>query len=417
MRNIFSAFRVPQFICHFFCAMAVALPLAGCGGGGGGGSSGGGGTDQFSSQNNVVSGTVAVGQPVANARVEVVSLYEAKQYYGLPVKEAMTDASGRYSIDMGNLRPPFLVAVYNGKDTTFDVLNSISAKAGIVNVTPLTDLLLSQLVPKSQDDSAFSLSDAYLLANVTEQQIADAQAKVVAYLRTRPDKYVAGNVTPVDVSMAGNFVTTPFEARAGDKYDDALEAFKTSLMEGENLLGVKEHMLNKNAPIANVDQLDTHYTIRCTGNICGRPDNNVMDGITGPFHAKYALVNALSVQMMYYSAGVRVDCGAAPEVPGLVPGQNILFPGNGRLNINSVLQNGLTLPLLSTRDMWMQVLPFGNGSGQKYISYYYGRTTLDYGNLPGMDWVMEFDTNGRIAGIGVSVPVNGVLRTATCTAI
>ena len=113
------------------------LALAGCGGGGG--SSSGTGTPAASGN---LTGTAATGTAIANATITLVDKA------GNSVSTT-TDSAGQYSLNTSGLTPPFLVKVVtatasqNGyaAGTTFYSV-SADANPSVINVTPLTDLLL-----------------------------------------------------------------------------------------------------------------------------------------------------------------------------------------------------------------------------------------------------------------------------------
>ncbi len=104
-------------------AMALAGSLAVACGGSGGGDGGGGGT---------VHGTAATGAPISSATVTL------KDSVGTPVT-GTTNVDGTFSLAVAGLVPPFLLEVDDGAGT---VLYSVGSAAGVVNVTPFTDLII-----------------------------------------------------------------------------------------------------------------------------------------------------------------------------------------------------------------------------------------------------------------------------------
>ncbi len=108
--------------------LILVIGLVGCGGGGGTTGAGGGAS--------TVSGTAAVGAPLAGA---TITLKDA----GGSAKTVVTDGSGNFSIDTSGLTAPFLVRVGSADNVhTFYSVSAGSGAALTINVTPLTDLIV-----------------------------------------------------------------------------------------------------------------------------------------------------------------------------------------------------------------------------------------------------------------------------------
>ncbi|TAK09091.1 MAG: hypothetical protein EPO39_03120, partial [Candidatus Manganitrophaceae bacterium] len=116
--------RITQsFLALFFL---TALLLQSCGGGGGSSSNPGGNTSSLS-------GTAATGAAVANATITI------KDAAGVS-KSATTGTDGKYTIDVTGMTAPFLVKVDLPGGTA---LYSVGGAAGVVNIHPFTDLIIS----------------------------------------------------------------------------------------------------------------------------------------------------------------------------------------------------------------------------------------------------------------------------------
>src|SRR5512139_3579800 len=117
---------------------SLMICLGACGGGGGGG--------------GVVYGTAAAGAPLPDATVTL------KDATGMAVTDT-TSPDGTYSVPVGGMTPPFLIECDDGAGT---VLFSIRPEgAGIANITPYTDLVISSFYEVHDivlDDTFF---DAY----------------------------------------------------------------------------------------------------------------------------------------------------------------------------------------------------------------------------------------------------------------
>ncbi len=92
----------------------------------------------------MVSGTAAVGAPLAHAQV---SLRDANGQFAL----ADADAVGRFSIDTRGLTAPFLL---KAEDAQGRVLFGAAAGVGQANVTPYSDLLVHQWYAQHGGDAA-----------------------------------------------------------------------------------------------------------------------------------------------------------------------------------------------------------------------------------------------------------------------
>lgn len=188
-------------------ALAVSALLTACGGGGGS-------DTPAAAAGTSLSGTVATGSAVKNAKVEI------KDAKGQLV-EVSTNDNGVYSVDVSKLTAPFLIKASGGilattgKVNSTDLYSVSAAGEQTANITPLTKLLVAQLSNQLPED-AFSKADSVLLnklANKTE--LTAAMNAIVAY--------VAKN-TGVDATTLGNLVTAKLDAvTAGDKHDEMLE--------------------------------------------------------------------------------------------------------------------------------------------------------------------------------------------------
>jgi hypothetical protein len=140
--------------------------LAGCGGGSGGSSTSGGG-----SSTSTVTGTAATGKPIAGA---TITLMDAKDHS----KTLTTNVDGTYTIDVSGMTAPFLLKVSSNNVVLFSVGN----QPGVVNITPLTDLIIKTWYEAQGKsiDSVFSDPMRNPPPTVTEVQvISNAVKKIV----------------------------------------------------------------------------------------------------------------------------------------------------------------------------------------------------------------------------------------------
>jgi hypothetical protein len=187
--------------------------LAACGGGGGGGGSGSSGAPAASA----LSGVAAVGDPIVNADVRLIC---AAGNAPLSVK---TGTTGNWQIILNGQALPCAVqasgGTINGVANT-SVYHSVALKAGTVNVTPLTDLLVANLVGTSSPATWFSSlsGTTAALAAVTQTRVDLALANLNAAFPTLP-LYAVGS----------NPITSVFTPTPGNPHDDMLSALRTAL--------------------------------------------------------------------------------------------------------------------------------------------------------------------------------------------
>ncbi len=157
-----------------------------------------------------VSGTAAVGAPLASAAVTV-------QCATGTAVNTTTTAAGAYTVSLTGQALPCLVTVTSGTPPV--TLRSMAQASGTVNVTPLTDLIVTAAAGTSStawfeaNKGTLGTSLAALAA-----KLPDAKAAIRASLTA------AGYTVP-----AGDFLTAVFEPKAGDSQDDLLEALAAGL--------------------------------------------------------------------------------------------------------------------------------------------------------------------------------------------
>ncbi|MEX0798168.1 MAG: hypothetical protein WD025_01910 [Bacteriovoracaceae bacterium] len=119
-----------------------------------------------------LTGTAATGAPAANAIVRV----NCKTGGDNGLKKGLTDAFGKWSIAMGDCGGPYVVRVKGAAaGKSVDILSVADDEdvGGIVNVTPITHLISSNVLGNADPDTAFSQ-----VANFTKNDIQTAQGKV-----------------------------------------------------------------------------------------------------------------------------------------------------------------------------------------------------------------------------------------------
>jgi len=199
--------------------LLAAVGLTACGGGGGSGSTSAGGSTGTGGSASL-SGTAATGAPIAGATVTLVDS-AGKQVSGT------TDSTGKYSLSPSGLTPPFLVKVVTSSASTQGypagtTFYSVSAEANpsVINVTPLTDLILrtwyaAQSTPVSVTQ-AFSNPTSNPPPSVTDVRVIETVVMSIV----QPVLQANG------VSSTGlDLIASPFAAN-GSGVDAALDAIK-----------------------------------------------------------------------------------------------------------------------------------------------------------------------------------------------
>ena len=113
-------------------AVMLLLSLAACGGGSGGGNGGGGTGGSGGGSTSTVSGVAAVGSPLVGATVTLKDSVGNSQ-------TATTAADGSYSVNVGSLTAPFLLAVNAGSNVLYSYASQGTSTA---NLNPYTAVLL-----------------------------------------------------------------------------------------------------------------------------------------------------------------------------------------------------------------------------------------------------------------------------------
>lgn len=385
---------------------AGTLMLPGCGGGGGGGD---GSTDTAGSRSNLLQGTVATETPMSGVQVEVISTKPTNSS-AYEVRFAITDAEGRYSIDVSNLAAPYLVTVRNVTHPVYSRMSALALTGGRANVTPLTDLLVSQLTQVPQDWRGVDFPEMAVLRSATPQAIKAARDKVASYLLARPGKAVYATTVSVNASAVEDFIGAELRLVSGNAYGDLLQQLSQTLLPGENIYGLREDMLNSGKPALDIQWQEPGY-VYCDGNICGRSPNGGQT-IAQPYLAKFPLVRALQRQLAEKDPLAQLDCGASPAIPGFAPGQNSIVMDGPVVRVNG---NGYSLPLTSlvSSVVFNIALDQSGFVAKKYIRSVTGGTNYVFAD----GWrsiTIFFDTQVKIQSIDFHDWKDGTQRTVSC---
>ncbi len=181
-----------------FCAAVTTTLLAAC--------SGGGSDDGIDGTGFVeISGTAAIGAPIANASVSLKSGKGEK-------KSATTKSNGKFSLDATNLTGPFLLRTRLENGTAF---YSYASGAGVANIHPFTDLVLRNWYKRKGLDINSEFDSGTAATQMpTQAEIDDIEEALKKSLELVLQQY--GLSTTID------FFSTVFEAN-GTGFDNFLD--------------------------------------------------------------------------------------------------------------------------------------------------------------------------------------------------
>jgi len=171
-------------------------------------------------------GTVAIGAPLVGANVNVVCKSGSKI-------TQTTDAKGAWSFVITDQVFPCAVQVTGGNVgtaagiTNTTAYHSVALTEGIVNVTPLTDIVVASLADTATPGAAPSTWFAGLATNATAPLTVITQAAVDTALTNL--KTVLPTLTALQGTKAVNPLTAVFSPAAGDAYDGMLTALSSAM--------------------------------------------------------------------------------------------------------------------------------------------------------------------------------------------
>jgi len=166
-----------------------------------------------------VSGTAAVGSPIINAVIDLRCNGYSKN------AAATTDAQGNWSANVQTANLPCATRLTGGTvnaATNTQTLYSITTGTGanvVVNITPLTDLILAKAVNSSAGNSL----DSWFTGVFFSASLNDAVAKLAASIQSVLDELTAKGYTLPSGTDPFNPFSTSFTAATNNIYDQLLE--------------------------------------------------------------------------------------------------------------------------------------------------------------------------------------------------
>ncbi len=279
--------------------VASILVLPACLGGGGGSSAPAAST---------LNGVAAVGTPIVNGTINVICAA------GSALTSTTTSSTGTWQVTLSDQTLPCAVKVSGGTingSTNPTPYHSLAITAGTVNVTPLTDLMVSNIVGTATPSIWFAgLSTTPTpLSAITQDQVTAALTKLSAAL---------SGLSPLSTN---NPITTTFAPTSGNVSDDMLTALATAMVN----TGVAHSSLLANASAVGFTAPTANFGTALATAFKGTPSGG---GSTTPV---YAL--SLSPSSLTFTSQ-NVGTSSAAQTASLSN------TGSGVLNISSIVATG-----------------------------------------------------------------------------
>lgn len=186
--------------------VAAAVVLTACGGGGD--------STTPAATPSTFGGTAAVGFPIVGAVVKVTCAG------GNALTSQPTSSTGAWQVTLSGQTFPCAAQVTGGtinSVTNTTPYHSIALTTGILNVTPLTDLIVANMARSATLSTWFAALISSALAQIDAAAVTTATNLVQTQL----------NLAQLGTSV--NPMTTPFTPAAGSVMDDTLTALRTAL--------------------------------------------------------------------------------------------------------------------------------------------------------------------------------------------
>jgi hypothetical protein len=256
--------------------ISASLILAGCGGGGGGSS-----TPAPSS----LGGVAAVGYPIVGGAVQVKCAAGA-------ALTTTTSSTGAWQVTLNGQTLPCAVEVSGG--TKNNIANttsyhSIAISAGIVNVTPFTDLMVANLTAQNPSTWFTGLTPALLTA-LTQSNVNTA----LANLRTA--------LSGLTALATINPITTSFSAVPGNTMDDLLAALQLAMSNTSSSYASLLSAASSNSFATVVAALNAALPAAYTSVTAGVPTGS-NPGITGVLPASAAVGASVTISGTNFRQG------------------------------------------------------------------------------------------------------------------
>ena len=372
----------------------VAVFLISCGGG------------SSTPPTSTLSGVAAVGTPIVGGNISVICAA------GSPLS-TNTGTGGAWQVTFSGQTLPCAVEVSDG--TINGVANttnytSIAISAGTINVTPLTDLLVANLVGTATPSTWFAglSSNSAPLASITQTQVNTALTNLSTTL-----------LSGLTQLSANNPITTTFTPISGNVSDDMLTALLTAMTN----TGVPYTTLLGDAstatPITGFNTaLTTAYSQTPSGSVPQAPTGVIASPGNGEVTITWPAVADATSYNIYWSTTTGVTTANGAEITGATnpyiqtgltygtPYYYVVTAVNGNGESTASPQVTATPAVMSNHSVtesWSVTLHIGNGTTITSTTY----TGTETGTLA----ISNDGTYTQINHTGVS----GIAPTRTIT--
>ena len=223
----------------------LSLGLTACGGGGGSSSS-------STSSGSSMSGTAAVGAPIANAKV---TIYDAT---GAVVGTTTTDENGQYAVVVSGGTAPYIVEVVGGVGDSVGKFYAISSAAGTVNVSQVSNAIAASVSPTGDPAGLTSgASSAASNLKTVENAFMSAFSKVLSAFGVSGSLISGTFSTSIDevLDMIGAVILpdgkVELSSSEGQAMPDIMGTFDTNTTLVEHKINVIEKGVVPPSSIAN----------------------------------------------------------------------------------------------------------------------------------------------------------------------
>lgn len=346
-------------------ATAVSFALTACGGGGQPGVVPGAPS---------ISGTVAIGRPLAGATVRLNCIGGGAV--------ATTAPDGSFSVDIpSGVITPCVISVTGTVNGQQIVLHSIAPNPGTVNVTPLTELLTTMLAQQAGMGSVDQLAQQIGTSSSAQQLLSNP--RIITNAEKAVLSLVAANGAAASNSQ--DFLTTPFTANhtGADADLDALQSAGVVDASGVPSSNVQSGAVSMGKQLATNDGVTPNSAATISGSLSGLQTgttialvNNGGDPLGLSANGTFSLLAPVAVGNQY-----AVTVGTQPfwQSCNVTGGSGTASASTSPITVQCEMDNAQVSTIARTADAPYGVA-FDPTSGNLYVADYAGNAILKIGS-------------------------------------
>ena len=367
--------KTPSRLDRWVQASCLAIPIAlvACGG-----------------TSSMLSGTAATGAPVVGGTVSV-------KCAGGPVLTTTTTSAGAWQVGMGGQTLPCKVKVSGGDLPAGQAFHSLAVDLGVVNITPVTDLVVASMAAKAPG-TWFDDDTPAEYQKITAAAVNTALGKVREAL-------------PLSALATANPLTTSFKAEKGDALDNVLEAIKTAVPDYSALLSAAQGAGFKTYAAEYASALSTAFASAAASGSAGTGGSAGGGGATaGSFTCKISASVLRSPTAQEFTLYVKTYAGD-------VGTNNVYTPASAELKADGTfVANGVSYtPTSYCFDTVIGATDYGN---TLYVNFPQGKADLWQKNSQHSTQINATGTTNLVLGVKIngvtasSVSITGVPKPA-----